>query len=296
MNAVAWFAKPGSANVQLGKVMTKIKLMMSWDIISNLRFVGLIAFSGLLFGCGHQRGTSSSGETLHVDEGITIEGTVGYLERILPPPDSLLRVTLEESSRDGSKAVIAWSEWSPLEKLSFPLTYKINVSGDAIQSGKDYAISGEIISAIGSQIWRSEDHLIEGHNVGAERIGFLRLRRVSAENALIDISKFTGVNWRVEDINGLGVVDNSQTTLTFGPSQSISGNAGCNAYRTDYELQDGKLRVGPIRITRRACVPALADQEQAFLRVLEDAVFLNIDSDGALVLKTNDSRSIRASN
>jgi putative lipoprotein len=230
----------------------------------------------------------------NTDEELTIEGTIGYFERILPPPDSRLIVKLRDVTNVNSKVTMASVEFIPFEKNPLPKKYAISIGTDALQSGRVYAVSGEIRDLTGALLWSSKDLLLEGSEAGVQSLGFLRLRRVSAENALIEIVKITGIAWRVEDIDGLGVVDNSQTTIIFEPDQSIKGSTGCNAYRADYDLHDGKLKLGTIALTKRACIPALANQEQAFLEVLRDAAYLGIEHGGALILKTSDWRSIRA--
>ncbi|MEG8055390.1 META domain-containing protein [Sphingomonas sp. 22L2VL55-3] len=44
--------------------------------------------------------------------------------------------------------------------------------------------------------------------------------------------------WRVEDIRGTGVIDNSPATLLFGPDGRLSGNATCNRLIASYTVEE----------------------------------------------------------
>lgn len=103
-----------------------------------------------------------------------------------------------------------------------------------------------------------------------------------------------GPEWLVEDLEGRGVVDRSRTTLAFMPDGGLAGTAGCNRYMTTVTAGGGRLAVGAVATTRRACLPALADQEQRFLRLLAAADRYAIDAQGALVLLAPDGGRILA--
>jgi heat shock protein HslJ len=50
----------------------------------------------------------------------------------------------------------------------------------------------------------------------------------------------------------------------------VAGSTACNRYSAPAEWPDGGLRFGQAAATRRACPPAVMEQEQRFFRVLED--------------------------
>jgi heat shock protein HslJ len=74
--------------------------------------------------------------------------------------------------------------------------------------------------------------------------------------------------WRVEDLEGRGVVDRVQSTLEFGERGAASGNLACNRFTTSYEQTGPGLRFGLVAATRRMCPEAVMDQEQRFNAVL----------------------------
>jgi heat shock protein HslJ len=95
-----------------------------------------------------------------------------------------------------------------------------------------------------------------------------------------------GTNWTVEDISGRGVIDDARATLVFGADGRLSGDTSCNRYFADYKVDGVKLSIGQAGVTRRACVPAVMDQERRLLDVLNAVDTFAIDASGALVLHT----------
>ncbi len=102
-----------------------------------------------------------------------------------------------------------------------------------------------------------------------------------------------GAAWLAEDLEKRGVLDRAQTTIRFDSHERVSGSTGCNSYSASYDLKGHTLRFGAAAATRRACVPALMDQEQRFTRVLEattsqrDCVAITDRRGGAKYMLTN---------
>lgn len=76
-------------------------------------------------------------------------------------------------------------------------------------------------------------------------------------------------NWLAEDIGGRGVIDRAQSTFAFNDQGGVSGSGGCNQFSGPVEKWGASLTIGPLVSTRRACAPALMDQEDRFLAALE---------------------------
>lgn len=79
-----------------------------------------------------------------------------------------------------------------------------------------------------------------------------------------------GGTWLVEDIAGRGVIDYAQSTISFDPDGTVSGSGGCNRFRGSATIEGNALTFGPLAATKKACVPALLDQEQKFFAGLAD--------------------------
>ncbi|MBB3144040.1 heat shock protein HslJ [Phyllobacterium trifolii] len=93
------------------------------------------------------------------------------------------------------------------------------------------------------------------------------------------------VTWLAEDIDGRGVIDNAQTTLTINADGSANGSGGCNGFMTSATIAGSNLSFKPAAATRMMCPPALMDQEQKFFSALERTRSYAIDADtGKLLL------------
>jgi heat shock protein HslJ len=103
-----------------------------------------------------------------------------------------------------------------------------------------------------------------------------------------------GRKWVVEDIGGKGVVDGSRATLDFGADGRLAGRGSCNSYFAKYTLTGEGLTVSQAGGTMMACAPALMSQEGLFLDVLRNVRRFDLTEDGALVLRTDDGRTITA--
>ncbi len=94
--------------------------------------------------------------------------------------------------------------------------------------------------------------------------------------------------WSVDDIAGKGVVDMSHTTIEFTDDGRIAGDTGCNRYFGGVELAEGTIKVGILAGTRKACIPALMDQERSFYQAIDEITSWEIAETGLLHLSNAD--------
>lgn len=80
-----------------------------------------------------------------------------------------------------------------------------------------------------------------------------------------------GTSWVAEDIDGRGVLDQAQSTITFESESRVVGSTGCNQYFAAAQISDKAIQFGNAGSTRRACPPPVMDQEKRFLAALEAA-------------------------
>jgi len=105
-----------------------------------------------------------------------------------------------------------------------------------------------------------------------------------------------GTSWWVEDIGGKGVVDMSHTTIDFIDDGRVAGDSGCNRYFGSVEIGDSEISFGMLAGTRKACAPALMDQESNFYQAMGKVVSWEIAETGLLYLHDAEAASlIRAS-
>jgi len=108
---------------------------------------------------------------------------------------------------------------------------------------------------------------------------------MSATHAQGASASLEGMAWLVEDIAGQGVIDRAQTTISFDAPGRVSGSGGCNRFTGVATLAGEALKLELIAATRRACVPALMDQEQKFFKAIEAVRSYSVDANELLHLK-----------
>jgi len=103
-------------------------------------------------------------------------------------------------------------------------------------------------------------------------------------------SLLLGPEWIVEEIDGSGVIADSNVTLIFAEDGSVSGRASCNHYTANWALSGEGLRFTQGVSTRMACAAPLMDQEARFLQRLTDVERFTFSADNALVLEGRNGR------
>ena len=103
-----------------------------------------------------------------------------------------------------------------------------------------------------------------------------------------------GEEWVVEDIGARGVIDYARATMLFGQDGRLSGNTSCNSYFADYKVDGAMLQIENAGVTKRACAPAVMDQESRFLNLFNAVNSYHIDGTGALLLSTSVGATITA--
>lgn len=99
--------------------------------------------------------------------------------------------------------------------------------------------------------------------------------------------------WRVEDIQGRGVVDRSQTTIRIDEEGAAYGSTGLNRFMAQPSISEGEIAFGHFPITRRAGPPALMDQEAKFLAAIQKVKKYRVDDKRLYLLDAQDNELIR---
>jgi heat shock protein HslJ len=109
-----------------------------------------------------------------------------------------------------------------------------------------------------------------------------------ADTAFDDL---VGNTWLVEDIEGEGVIDFLQSTLTFDSAEKITGMGGCNNFFGSVKIDGSAIEFGPLAATRKACGEAIDHQEFRFFQALEKVRTFEFDQ-GLLFLLDNDRAQV----
>ncbi|WP_117234803.1 META domain-containing protein [Vibrio maerlii] len=90
-------------------------------------------------------------------------------------------------------------------------------------------------------------------------------------------------NWQLTHVDGnaITVEENFQApNLEVGEKMTANGNAGCNNYFGQGELEDGKFRIKQMGMTMKMCPDNAMQLEQAMSATLSDWADMTLTKDG----------------
>jgi putative lipoprotein len=132
-----------------------------------------------------------------------------------------------------------------------------------------------------------------GASLRAAALAWLALMVATASAASTGTVAFVGPTWVAEDIHGRGVIDDLQSQITFTVEGRAHGSGGCNSFTGDYRLEDAMLELGPLATTRKACPPAIMDQEARFFEALEETRRYRFDHGLLFLLDVQGTPAVR---
>jgi heat shock protein HslJ len=97
--------------------------------------------------------------------------------------------------------------------------------------------------------------------------------------------ELTGNSWKLVSYNDGNELANAGPltiiTLKFGENGRISGNAGCNDYFGDYQLEGGLISIKVLGATEKYCLApeGVMDMEQSYYLLLKKTTRYHIDQD-----------------
>jgi putative lipoprotein len=114
-----------------------------------------------------------------------------------------------------------------------------------------------------------------------------------AAGAPTGATALVGPTWVAEDIGGGGVIDYLQSHITFTAEGQAHGFGGCNNFTGGYTLDGATLALGPLASTKKACPPAIMNQETRFHQALgkvrdyrfENGLLVLLDAESVPVMR-----------
>ena len=88
-----------------------------------------------------------------------------------------------------------------------------------------------------------------------------------------------GSAWQVLTFAGQTPLANHPITFDFDHEGNIAGDGSCNRFGGSCQIEGEKIKVGPLRSTRRACEPDIMQQEHKFLALLGSITAWSIKGD-----------------
>lgn len=124
----------------------------------------------------------------------------------------------------------------------------------------------------------------------------LSLCMAGCQSTQTSAEKLYNTSWELEYISGPriafnGLYPDKKPQISFNKTtNNVEGNAGCNGYRSEYELNDNNISFGePGPTTMMYC----GEGEQTFLKTIKEINTYSFDDDGNLVLMKDDVAMMR---
>jgi heat shock protein HslJ len=156
------------------------------------------------------------------------------------------------------------------------------VDGDAITLAP---IAATLMACAASDVMTREQQyfsLLQGAATWAIDAGSLTITTSSGETLVYGAPAGLSGSWALSAIDGSPIPGGVVATADFADG-TVSGSGGCNRYSAPYTVDGGKLTVGPVMATRRACSDAAMTVENEFLARLGTAASWEMNA-GQLVI------------
>jgi heat shock protein HslJ len=112
---------------------------------------------------------------------------------------------------------------------------------------------------------------------------------VTPEEVLVtDLASFIGSEWKLVDLCGEAVPEDSRASLMFLPEERITGSGSVNRFNGTLRLVDGSIEVGPLATTRMAGPPEDMERESAFMAALGSAKSISTIDEDQLIIAVED--------
>lgn len=237
-----------------------------------------------------------------------VTGQLTYRERIALPAGSTATITISDTSRMDVPATVVAESMMNLGTLQVPVPFNITVDDRDLDPNGIYTLRATIRSPAGELFWTTDTvYPVDLYGPYTD-MGTLYMVSATPGNAYPapypDASPYpadpgygamlSGPEWIVEDISRHGVIDFSRASINFDSNGRVTGNASCNTFSAGYAATGQDLRFTEMVMTRKACPPALMNQERAFTDILGSARQYTITQDGALVIYAPNGDTITA--
>jgi putative lipoprotein len=218
----------------------------------------------------------------------SLDVNVIYLDRRMLPPGAVLEVTLEDVSKADAPSDLIVSQ--SMEPASAP-PFAMVLDYDATKIADKHRYSLRATIKVQDQLVMTSTTSIDPFAEGATLPIEIKLDRVAhtqttdtAHNAA-----FTDTNWTLMQLGGqdvkLGAAEKEVFIQFASEGNTAHGFSGCNTFKGGFEIDQGKLSMGPVAATQMMCMDGM-DQEHAFLSAMGQFASYSVQGE-ALTVKNN---------
>lgn len=224
----------------------------------------------------------------------TIHGSIWYRERIMPPPDAEIMISLVDVAKmDVAATVIASKRFDVFggPPWGFVLQYdpqKLNSKGRyVLQAG---------LEAKGRLHFISTSHIPAFEHDATKGIKIMLSGVPSPQAMSKPDSSLSNTYWKAVELNSspvrLGAGKKELHLILNDTKKQARGFSGCNSFSGGFEQKEEQITFGPMAATMMACMDTM-EQEQQFLQALGHVKRFSISGEQLVLYGTNDRVLLR---
>jgi putative lipoprotein len=201
-------------------------------------------------------------------------GTVTYRQRVALPPDAVVQVQLQDTSRADSAARTIGEATIATGGAQVPIPYRIEYDPSTIDPSHSYAVRATI--TVGDRLLFASPkvHPVLTRGAGNDAVVevFMILPGASAGDGAKRALPLENTPWTL-----VSLADMSDAASTAGPAMGLvlqsaghrlSGFGGCSRLVGSYELSADAIKLAPSGTTMLGCPRELMDRQKAFISAL----------------------------
>jgi putative lipoprotein len=223
-----------------------------------------------------------------------VVGTVAYRQRMALPPDAVVEVQLQDTTRADAAARTIGHATIPTRGAQVPIPFRIEYDPASIDPAHSYSVRANI--TVGGRLLYSSPTMYPVLTRGAGNEAAIEVYMIlpaDAESALgaKPAASLEGTFWRLVAIGdtpaiAMPAAREASFTLHSGDHR-LSGSGGCNRLLGTFETGADTLRIIPSGTTMMACAEELMNQENDFVAALKMTTNYRLTGD-TLELRSGD--------
>lgn len=203
-----------------------------------------------------------------------VSGTVTYKQRVALPPEAVIQVQLQDTSRADTAARTIGQTTIPTAGAQVPIPYRIEYDPSTIDPSHSYAVRATV--TVGDRLLfnSTKVHPVLTRGAGNEAVVevFMILPGASAGGVAKRAFPLENTPWTL-----VSLVDVNDMASTAGlaagfvlqsAGHRLSGFGGCSRLVGSYELSADTIKLAPSGTTMLGCPRELMDRQQAFVSAL----------------------------
>jgi len=202
-------------------------------------------------------------------------GTVTYRQRVALPPDAVVEVLLQDSSRADAAARTIGQATIPTHGSQVPIPFRIDYDSAAIDPTHSYSVRATI--SVGGRLLFSSATMYPVLTRGAGSEAAIEVYMILPAGAAPDPGAKPGASlentfWKlvaIGDTPAIAQPTGREASFTLhSDGHRLSGSGGCNRLLGKYEADAGTLTIVPSGTTMMGCSEELMHQESDFVSAL----------------------------